>query len=178
MPNGAVLLYQLLFKVKRNSMRTMHRSRYFLLGIAILAMLGIVFSLVLNAELHRQNVAAEAPSDVNTVQWGTLKDVSLNEMTLDPITHLRHYQVTMTVNNISDSSVEFSPGMQVFITSETGMPSAATAKFLAPETVTGGSIAPGKNWHGTLDFEYPDDSEPVKVVVEKDASSRVIEEKF
>jgi len=134
-----------------------------------------VCTVAVRGELQRQNVGAEAPVELNTTEWGSLKDISTNTLELDPATQLRHYQVTMALTNISDSVVQFSPGLQVFIVTESGERTAATAKFLDPETVIGGPIATGETWQGMLDFELSDTAMPSNIVIEKDASSRTIE---
>lgn len=156
-------------------LQSLDRSRYLLVILIALTAGLIVLTVAVRGELQRQNVGAEAPVELNVAEWGSLKDIATNTLELDAATQLRHYQVTMALTNISDSVIQFSPGLQVFIVTETGERTVATAKFLDPKTVIGGPIANGGTWQGTLDFELSDTAMPLKIVIEKDASSRTIE---
>jgi|GEM_PF-4242883 len=151
-----------------------HRSDALIVsfGIIVAALLGYIGVITI------QRVAAETAVQSAQPTWGTLQVASLNKLDLDTTSQLRHYEAKIVLKNTSDKPIEFSPGLQAFLVDSTGARTAATAKFLLPDTVIGGEIAAGATWDGILDFEVSEQAAPTVLSIQLDAASANVEAKL
>lgn len=157
------------------------------LNKTVSAILGafVVFTLLViaaNKQAGRQvSLISQAPL-ANEGQKGVLGEsyqakgyvLTLGDVKSYPIDETTATVRTMTevvITNNSDTVLQISPGLQMFIIDRDGGPHTVTARYLNVGVTIGGPIGPGETAHINADFDLPADLMANSFVFQKDAAS-------
>jgi hypothetical protein len=77
------------------------------------------------------------------------------------------------LKNLSGSTLQISPGLQMFLVDQNGSRYNVTAKFLAPGVNIGGPLATNASRTQGIDFEIPTNSTPQKFIFQLDSSAAI-----
>ena len=105
------------------------------------------------------SVSNDAPSDLTEAGKFSVAVTKPQRITNDG----QRVSVAITINNLSQEIMQFSPGLQVSIIDNTGDAYPATAEYVPPHTMIGGPIGPAETRTENLDFNVPINRQPVRI---------------
>ncbi|HET6925188.1 MAG TPA: hypothetical protein VFH39_05150 [Candidatus Saccharimonadales bacterium] len=107
-------------------------------------------------------------------QYG-IKVISLNIGQTDQDSQNRHVTVTVSITNLSDQSMQVSPGLEMNLRTSDGSLYPMTAEYLPAGTVVGGPVAAKETRAMDVDFKLPASAVPAAFVFQPDAASPATE---
>lgn len=152
------------------------------ISILILSPLALVLliSIAANHSLTSHSTLQQTKRDVlgaeTPLNWASLSKPVITSSETNAETQTTHIALNVSITNTAEQRLEFSPGMQAFIVTNTNERIAATARYTDESKSIGGPIAAGSTWAGILDFDIPTGSSPVQFVFERDAATPAITE--
>ncbi len=83
----------------------------------------------------------------------------------------KRIQVEIALTNTSDSTLQLSPGLQMYLQDSKGMAYPVTARYLGEGEAVGGPVGPGATTNVTVDFDLPPSASPASFIYQSDISS-------
>lgn len=93
---------------------------------------------------------------------------------VDPIAQTKRVSITVTVNNVSNNTIQIAPGMQMQLTDTNGSTTFATAKYLSAGQTIGGPVPSGSSSVLSVDFEIAAAAQPKEFVFQQDLATKAL----
>lgn len=146
-----------------------HASTAFIIIAIIFAVLFIAANIVISQKNHVTPLTGVLGLSANN-NYYNLQVTHIAVATADSSAASKRATVTTSLTNNGSQILQVSPGLQMFLVTDTGSIYNMTAKYLAPGTALGGPLAINGSMTINVDFDIPFNETPKTFTYQPDSS--------
>jgi hypothetical protein len=147
-----------------------------MLGLIIVALSGtfVCANIIINKKHQVANLTDVLGSSSNSYYDVKVLGHQTNASSGADGTAFTRVTTQMGVTNKTNTTLQIAPGLQVFLTSNTGTIYPITARYLTPGVVLGGELAANSYMLLNLDFDIPQAEQPSTITFQLDLSKPTV----